>query len=220
MGAGWLAKRDGPGEEQHRDAPQQAKQNLRDKQRAQDPKVAAHQRQRLPPRQRAVLILRDVLGWARETLEKSRGRSVSQQLASHELRGLLDRYVRAWEQSDVDALVATLREDATYSMPPWRQWFLGAQAIGSFFAHKWPQYGGQRLVAIGANQQPAFAMYTRTQAGSPYLAHSIQLLSVGTAGIETITLFVHPVGPELFDAVESPRKLKFSKRRDSVNLVQ
>ena len=185
--------------------------------------------QRLPPRQRAVLILRDVLAWsapevavlldgtvagvnsalqrARETMEKSRGRSVSRTLSSDDLSALLDRYVRAFEDADVEALVATLREDATYSMPPWAQWFVGARAIGGFFRQKLAEYGGIRLVAIGANQQPAFAGYTPAPSGSLYVPHSLQVLTVGTDGIEAMTWFVPPLGPELFGAFGLPPQL-------------
>ena len=116
--------------------------------------------QALPPRQRAVLILRDVLDWessevagflevsisavnsllhrARVTLSRhyhGRGRDAVGALPSDaSLRELLDRYVRAWEQADVSGLTALLKEDATHSMPPSPSWHLGRDAIGAFAA--------------------------------------------------------------------------------------
>ena len=140
-------------------------------------------------------------------MEKSRGRSVSRSLSSDDLSALLDRYVRAFEDADVEALIATLREDASYSMPPWAQWFMGARAIGGFFRQKLAEYGGIRLVAMGANQQPAFAGYTPAPSGSLYVPHSLQVLTVGTDGIEAMTWFVPPLGPELFGAFGLPPQL-------------
>ena len=114
--------------------------------------------QLLPPRQRATLLLTDVLGWsaaesarlldssvaavnsalqrARTTLEERlAGRPPRIAIAaSEEQRALLERYVRAWESTDVDGFTALLKEDAVMSMPPWRQWYRGRAAIAAFFA--------------------------------------------------------------------------------------
>jgi RNA polymerase sigma-70 factor (ECF subfamily) len=115
--------------------------------------------QLLPPRQRAVLLLRDVVGWsaaesarlldlsvpavnsalqrARATLEEHLPGGPPRVTAgpNGEDRALLERYVRAWENTDKDAFTALLREDAVMSMPPWPQWYRGRRAIATFFAH-------------------------------------------------------------------------------------
>jgi RNA polymerase sigma-70 factor, ECF subfamily len=117
--------------------------------------------QQLAPRQRAVLLLCDVLGWtapeaatllasstasissalqrAREKLAKlyPEGRPSVALSPNTTERELLDRYLRAWESNDLDGLVALLKEDATYTMPPWQQWYAGRDAMRSFFALVW-----------------------------------------------------------------------------------
>src|SRR5262249_55109138 len=139
--------------------------------------------QQLPPRQRAVLLLCDVLGWAaaeaatllggstasinsalqraRETLAKRYpgGRPSVASSPNFVQQKLLGRYLRAWEGLDLDNLVALLKEDATYTMPPLPQWYAGRQAIRTFFDWAWKAYGGFRLVPTAANRQPAFAAY-------------------------------------------------------------
>src|SRR5262249_33828871 len=141
--------------------------------------------QHLPPRQRAALLLRDVLGWsAAETaalldasvpsvnsaLQRARatlasrfptGRPSAQPAPDDRQPAVLDRYVRAWEVADLDGFVALLKEDAVLNMPPWREWYLGREAIRAFFAWVWrpPDEMPVRLVPTAANRQPAFAMY-------------------------------------------------------------
>jgi RNA polymerase sigma-70 factor, ECF subfamily len=171
--------------------------------------------QHLPPRQRAVLLLRDVLGWSaaesgqlldastasvNSALQRARGtlarRGVGPDAPPPEDGGrdLLDRYVRAWETDDLDGLVALLREDAVLSMPPWPQWYAGRAAIARFLA--WVRRAGPfRLVPIGANRQPAFAVYT---AGHP---HAIQVLTVRGGAVAAITTFRDA---RLFDGFRLP----------------
>jgi RNA polymerase sigma-70 factor (ECF subfamily) len=172
--------------------------------------------QLLAPRQRAVLLLHDVLGWsaiesaqlldsspaavnsalqrARSTLEERlpiRPPSIS--AATAEERALLERYVRAWETTDVDGFVALLRDDTVMSMPPWRQWYRGRSAIGTFFAAT-GRSGGHapfRLVPTAANKQPAFAFYSRWQSPD-WRFHSIQLLVLEGSTISRMTSFVMP----------------------------
>jgi len=173
--------------------------------------------QLLPPRQRAALLLRDVLGWsAVETgrlLDSSaaavnsalqRARATLQErlpdgpprvfaAASDEHRALLDRYVRAWESTDVDGFTALLKEDAVLSMPPWRQWYRGRRAVAAFFALT-GRPGGHapfRLIQTAANGQPAFAFFSRWQ-GPEWRFHSIQLLVLRGNAIERMTSFVMP----------------------------
>jgi RNA polymerase sigma-70 factor (ECF subfamily) len=175
--------------------------------------------QYLPPRQRVVLLLRDVLGWsatetaalldasvssvnsalqrARATLAKQfpAGRPNANPVPDDRQRALLERYVRAWEGADLDGLVALLREDAVLSMPPWRQWYLGRQAIRTFFAWAWevtdcrPPF---RLIPIAANRQPAFALYGSGPEDPEYRAHAIVLLTLHDDAIAALTVFRDP----------------------------
>jgi RNA polymerase sigma-70 factor, ECF subfamily len=186
--------------------------------------------QLLPPRQRAALLLHDVLGWsaaesarlldasvasvnsalqrARATLERRlpAGRPSVPPGPNDQQRALLERYVRTWETADVDGFVALLREDAVLSMPPWRQWYLGRDAIGTFFA--WTQRLGRRgrfrLTPTAANRQPAFAFYSRGGPGAEWRAHSIQLLTLQDESISAMTSFV---APPLFAAFGLPTVL-------------
>jgi RNA polymerase sigma-70 factor (ECF subfamily) len=147
--------------------------------------------QLLPPKQRAVLILRDVLGWtakeaaealgdsvgavtsalqrARAGVERPRPRPLTP--ADHE-RVLVKRFMAAWEAVDVAALVGLLTDDAVMTMPPERMRVAGASAIGDFFASV-PLDGRLdeiRLVPTAANRQPTLAAYARGGDGkhTPY----------------------------------------------------
>ena len=187
--------------------------------------------QQLPPRQRAVLLLCDVLGWsavetasllggstasinsalqrARDTLAKRypNGRPAVASSPNPAQQILLGRYLQAWEGADLDGFVALLKEDATYTMPPWQQWYAGREAIRSFFATAWKAYGGFRLVPTAANRQPAFAIYCRADAGAPWAAHSIQVLTLEHDTISALAMFMKPIGPHLFDAFGFPLTL-------------
>jgi RNA polymerase sigma-70 factor (ECF subfamily) len=171
--------------------------------------------QQLPPRQRAVLLLRDVLGWsaveAAELLESSvasvnsalqRARASVEARAPHDeaaesdadarQRDLLGKYITAWEASDIESLVTLLREDAVLSMPPWSQWFRGADAIRTFL--QWGMRAGRRfrLVATGANAQPAFGQYI-WRSENPYggyEAHALIVLTLDERAISAMTIFV------------------------------
>lgn len=186
--------------------------------------------QRLPPRQRAVILLCDVLGWAaaeaatllggstasinsalqraRETLAKTYpdGRPQAPVRPSPAQQRLLDRYLAAWEGHDVDGFVALLKEDATFTMPPWLLWYVGSESIGAFFQIAWRVCGGLRLVPIAANGQPAFAVYERSAEGR-WEAHSIQALALDDDKIATLTIFTPPVGPALFEPFGLPLEL-------------
>ncbi|MBL8911851.1 MAG: sigma-70 family RNA polymerase sigma factor [Archangium sp.] len=139
--------------------------------------------QRLPPRQRAVLLLRDVLGWqasecaellelsvaavnsalqrARATLEESRAvRPVAPD--DETTRSLLKKYIAAWERSDVGMLVQLLKEDAVLTMPPMPVWFSGAANIGASLSAMVlvPGSAGTYRVELTAmNGQPALTMF-------------------------------------------------------------
>jgi RNA polymerase sigma-70 factor (ECF subfamily) len=184
--------------------------------------------QHLPPRQRAVILMCDVLGWAaaeaaallggstasinrarpraRETLARHypQGRPSVAPRPKPDQQKLLDRYLRAWETHDLDGFVALLKEDATFAMPPWPQWYAGRETIGSFIRVAWQACGGLRLVPTAANGQPAFAVYERSGDDGRWAAHAIQVLALADGKIATITLFVPPTGPSLFAAFGLP----------------
>ena len=172
--------------------------------------------QQLPPRQRAILLLRDVVGWsahdsallldislaaansalqrARDTLRKQfpGGRPVVSPAPDKKQRALLDQYVRAWESGDMDRFVALLKEDAVYSMPPLSEWYRGREAIRNFFAGVWDSYGGFHLIFTAANGRPAFGVYSREPDASEWRAHSIQVLELQSDAIAALTLFKDP----------------------------
>jgi RNA polymerase sigma-70 factor, ECF subfamily len=171
--------------------------------------------QLLPPRQRAVLLLHDVLGWSaaeaaqllnasvvsvQSALRRARARlekrlpsdRPSPPVPDDRQRDLLDRYLRAWESADVDGFVSLVKEDAVLSMPPWREWYRGREALRTFFAWAWRRRGPFRLVRTGANGQPAFAFYRRDGKGPEWRAHLIHVISVRDDSIATLTFFLNP----------------------------
>ena len=154
--------------------------------------------QHLPPRQRAVLLLMEVLGWsAAETAEclemttaavnsaaqRARAtlaqRSVSLQPSEEDLSedesDLLNRYVDAFHTYDVDALVSLLREDATMSMPPFAFWLQGPESIKGWLLGRGSGCRGSRLLRTEASGMPAFAQY-RLQADGSFAAWGIIIL--------------------------------------------
>jgi RNA polymerase sigma-70 factor, ECF subfamily len=175
--------------------------------------------QHLPARQRAVLILRDVLGFSAgetaETLETTptgvdsalqrahkavdeRLPEQSQQatlraVGDERVRRLVQDYMDAWERGDVDALVAMLTEDATMTMPPLPTWYLGREAVAAFLSG-WPLAGElrSRLVPVRANGQLAFGHYAWDPEGRRFMAHAINVLTLRGARIEEITTFLTP----------------------------
>lgn len=187
--------------------------------------------QTLPARQRAALILSDVIGWsipeivsllggsaasvnsvlqrARETMRSSYGRDAHRKSKDDaDQRALLNRYVQAWESTDLDGFVKLLKEDATYSMPPWRFWYSGRDAIQSFFGTVWKSYRGFRLLPVGANAQPAFALYSRANESGGWNAHSLQVLSLQGESIAALTMFMKPLTATVFPAFRLPLVLQ------------
>ena len=178
--------------------------------------------QQLSPRQRAALLLCDVLGWsAAETasllggsptsinsvLQRTRatlserypeGRPQGAAAPDQSQSTLLERYVRAWEGSDLEGFVSLLKEEATYAMPPYRQWYRGRESIRTFFSKVWKSYGGFRLTATGANGQPAFGLYSCKPGEATFRAHSIQILEIRGDAIAALTMYMKPLGPPLF----------------------
>ena len=141
--------------------------------------------QHLAPRQRAALLLTEVLGWsAAETaealetsvaavnsaLQRARaalaGRDVSGPAELSEAQqALVNRYVAAFEQYDVDALAALLRQDATMSMPPYAMWLRGPEAIRRWLVGTGCGCRGSRLVPTAACGSPAFGQYRANPEG-------------------------------------------------------
>lgn len=183
--------------------------------------------QYLPPRQRAVLILRDVLALraaevaallgisvpaVKSVLQRARAQlgevtpaeDDTTEAAGTYQRELLDRYVAAFENADVAALMGLLTEDAVLEMPPTPTWFAGRESVGRFFgSHVLTAPGAFRMVATAANGQPAAAMYGRGPDGVHH-AHAVMVLSASGAGIARIVAFRDE---GLFDLFELPRTL-------------
>jgi len=187
--------------------------------------------QRLPAKQRVVLILRDVVDWeaaecaqlldlsvaacnsalqrARETLEAETAPSVDHRNRDldDKTAALLLRYVAAWERADTSQLVALLHEDATLAMPPISEWLQGSAAIGASIAAMVFQPAGPgafRLVACEANGQPAFAAYQRDPSTGDLRAAALHLLEVRDDRIAGILAFLDP---SLFGAFGLPETL-------------
>ena len=189
--------------------------------------------QHLPPSQRAILILRDVLGWsAQETaellglsvvavksaLQRARG-TLREQLpaqrldwASHnptlEERSLLQRYMDAHERGDASILADVLREDVLVSMPPLPIWFAGRNTVIDFHARVFdpssPLYHGEwRSITTRANRQPAVAQYRRRPGDEHYRPQVLDVLRIEGGKIAEITGF----RPELFAAFGLPETL-------------
>jgi RNA polymerase sigma-70 factor, ECF subfamily len=172
--------------------------------------------QYLSARQRAVLILRDVLQWPAAEVAELLGttttavnsglRRARAQLAralpaedevaepaESDRRALLERFAAAFENADASALAALLREDVALEMPPLLTWFSGRQAVARFFAasHPFAEPGRLRLVAVMANGQAAFAVYQR-EPGGAYHAYAMTQPTVTTTGIARIVTFFNP----------------------------
>jgi RNA polymerase sigma-70 factor (ECF subfamily) len=172
--------------------------------------------QHLPPRQRAVLILRDVLGWpaaeVAEALEIStaavksvlqRARARIREVApapedaaeptAPEVRSLLDTYMAAFESSDVRVLERVLRADAAIEMAPSPTWFSGLATCVRFLAASGAMgaAGDWRMLPTSANGQPAAAAYLRGSAGV-HRAYGVALLTTSASRIARITVFAEP----------------------------
>jgi len=161
--------------------------------------------QNLPGRQRAVLILRDVLGWralevsellnitaaavnsalqrARATIKKQQTELALYRLAKVDdtpTADLLSRYILAWETADLTSLIALLREDAVLTMPPLSAWYRGRAAIKEFldaYLFAGSSEGRFRLIATRANGCPAFAVYQLDENGD-YRPVTLQVLTI------------------------------------------
>ncbi|WP_214409170.1 sigma-70 family RNA polymerase sigma factor [Sphaerisporangium fuscum] len=181
--------------------------------------------QHLSPRQRAVLILRDVLCWraaevaelldmsvaavnsalqrARAALPARRPAETSPALGA-EHAALLARYVAAFERYDVAALVALLREDATMSMPPFAWWLSGRDAIERALAASAGRCAGSRLVPVAANGTVAFGQYLPDGAGG-HRRFALLLLDIAGGLVAAMTTYLDD--PRLLDLFGLPETL-------------
>jgi RNA polymerase sigma-70 factor (ECF subfamily) len=178
--------------------------------------------QHLPPRQRAVLLLRDVLAFrasevaglldispaaVNSLLQRARDKlaeaAPTEQTVSDTLepdqQHALDQYIAAFERADIPGLQRMLLADASLEMPPLSTWFFGRAAIIGFWRSQILTGPGLfRVVATSANGQPAAAMYQRHTDGS-YHAHALHVLTPAPGGIARIVVFLQSTVFELFD---------------------
>jgi RNA polymerase sigma-70 factor, ECF subfamily len=184
--------------------------------------------QHLPPRQRAVLILRDVLKWrAAEVAElldttTTAVNSILQRARANldaaaptedevvepetaEQRELLDRYVEAFETYDMARLVDLFTKDAVWEMPPYLNWVVGPENISRLCQAQCPARRPEdlRLLPTQANGQPAFGMYLRDP-GGVHRPFSVHVLDVTSAGIKHVVSFFDPSLFPLFNLPETP----------------
>ena len=173
--------------------------------------------QHLPGTQRAVLILREVLGYsaaevaaaldttpasvnsalqrARKAVEQ-RVPATSQQaeleaLGADGRRGLVDAFVSAWERADVPALLALLAEDARFTMPPLPAWFDGREDVGRFFAERVFETDW-RLVQRNANGQLGFACYSAERGSGDFQLGALNVLTIRDGRVAEIAGFLDP----------------------------
>jgi RNA polymerase sigma-70 factor, ECF subfamily len=183
--------------------------------------------QHLPPRQRAVLILREVLRWqasevaelletsvpsvnsllqrARATLEEA-DVSAAGDLDEPE-KELLERYVQAFERYDIDALTSLIHEDATQSMPPYDLWLSGRDAIFTWWLGPGIACRGSRVIPTrAANGSPAFGQYKPSESGAGFDPWALQVLEVADGRIVELTFFLDTA--RIFPLFGLPPRLK------------
>jgi RNA polymerase sigma-70 factor (ECF subfamily) len=168
--------------------------------------------QLLPARQRAVLILREVLGWpaadvadllglstaaVNSALQRARARLDAAGLGEDQVRepddaeqrAVVDRYVVAFQTADLAAMERLLADDVVMEMPPFVNWYRGRDHYLRFMARVFTLRGTDwRLVPVGANRQPALAAYTPAPDGG-YALHTLQVFTVSDQGIDRCTTF-------------------------------
>ena len=166
--------------------------------------------QYLPARQRAALLLVEVLGWsaaevadglemtvaavnsalqrARATLAARNARATGSALSAEE-HALVNRYVSAFERYDVDALAALMHEDATMSMPPFSLWLQGPETMSAWMLGRGSGCRGSRLIASAANGLPAFGQYRPAPDGG-HLPWALVVLEIERGAIAGHTFFL------------------------------
>jgi RNA polymerase sigma-70 factor (ECF subfamily) len=169
--------------------------------------------QHLPPRQRAVLILCEVLNWkatevaelldtsvaavnsalqrARSTLDTAEVADAGRGVLSEHDRALLTRYVDAFQRYDMQALTSLIHEDATQSMPPYELWLRGREDILAWWVGLGAGCRGSRVIpTVTANGAPAFGQYKPSETGSGYDPWALQVLEVASGQIVEFTFFL------------------------------
>jgi RNA polymerase sigma-70 factor (ECF subfamily) len=169
--------------------------------------------QHLPPRQRAALILCEVLHWkgseaaelldtsvaainsalqrARSTLDTADIADAGRGSLSEHDRELLTRYVDAFQRYDMDALTDLIHKDATQSMPPYELWLSGREDILGWWVGPGAGCRGSRVIpAVTANGSPAFGQYKPSETGSGYDPWALQVLEIADARIVEFTFFL------------------------------
>jgi RNA polymerase sigma-70 factor (ECF subfamily) len=169
--------------------------------------------QHLPPRQRAVLILCEVLHWkasevaelldtsvpavnsalqrARAALDAAEVADAGAGTLSEDDRELLARYVDAFQRYDMDALTALIHEDATQSMPPYELWLTGRQDILDWWVGPGAACRGSRVLpTLSANGSPAFGQYKPSESGSGYDPWALQVLEIAGGRVVEFTFFL------------------------------
>jgi RNA polymerase sigma-70 factor (ECF subfamily) len=183
--------------------------------------------QHLPPRQRAVLILREVLRWraaevaelldtsvpsVNSALQRARATLAATDLTDtdplrpedDEQRELLARYIDAFERFDIEALVSLLHEDATMSMPPYELWLHGAAELRKWLHGAGAGCRGSRFGPVEANGAPAYAQWRRSETGDGYEPWAIHVLRLSDGRISGIDFFVEPSLFPLFGLPSRP----------------
>jgi len=169
--------------------------------------------QHLPPKQRAVLILCEVLRWkasevaelletsvasvnsalqrARATLEESNVTTDAPLSVDEADAELLARYVAAFERYDMEALTSLIHEDATQSMPPYDLWLAGRDDILRWWVGPGAACRDSRVIpTISANGAPAFGQYKPSESGEGYEPWALQVLEIENGEIEELTFFL------------------------------
>ncbi|MCW2695305.1 MAG: polymerase, sigma subunit, family [Modestobacter sp.] len=184
--------------------------------------------QHLPPRQRAVLILRDVLRWkadevasllgttvaaANSALQRARATLATHQAAAgsrpapelaEENADLLARYLDAFERYDIDAFVALLAEDAVQDMPPFAMWLRSATDIGRWMLGPGKECEGSRLMLVSLNGNPAFAQWRPSGPGGGHQPWALHALEVSGGRVVRITSFLDTRLFRLFGLPDTP----------------
>ncbi|MEU4167502.1 sigma-70 family RNA polymerase sigma factor [Streptomyces sp. NPDC026665] len=183
--------------------------------------------QLLPPRQRAVLVLRDVLAWpatevaealgtttaaVNSALQRARARLGEAGLTEdevteppdHERRAVIDRYLRAFEDADLDALRTLLTQDVVLEMPPVLNWYVGPDAYVAFIARVFAMRGTDwRLRPTSANGQPALAAYVRAPGTDTHRLHTLQVFTTTPTAVSHTVVFQLPTVFTAFGLTEA-----------------